>query len=331
MPPGLPRRKMPWRGWWLALRGTYVQFSRNGLPPLAAAMSFFNILGLLPAALALVSILGLFGQGAQTIDTILQAVAEITGFRMLLELREPLVEISLASSPLPVFLASMVGALWTVSAYVLGMGSALNRIYGVEEGRPYWKLRPLMMLVALAVLVIFVLVMLSLLIGGDIAQRLGDLVGLGDLSVQLWSIGRWPVILLLAIALISLLFYATPNVRRRRVQYLSIGAVFALLCWGGLTYGFYVYVQGFSEYNTVYGSLGGVIIALLWVWMSNLALLIGAAFDAEVIRAAQLAAGMDATDQIRLVTRDESRLETQARLIGRHADLAKELRESDQR
>ncbi|HEY9564076.1 MAG TPA: YihY/virulence factor BrkB family protein, partial [Nocardioides sp.] len=179
-----------------------------------------------------------------------------------------------------------------------------NRIYEIDEGRPIWKLRPAMLLVTLVTVLLTALVALSLVLTGPAAQAVGDAIGLGSVAVTIWNIAKWPVMLAVVIGIVALLYYSTPNVKQPKFRWISTGAVVAILVWIIASAGFGFYVANFSSYNKTYGSLAGVVVFLLWLWITNLALLFGAELDAELERGRELQAGMPAERTIQLPPRD---------------------------
>ena len=188
----------------------------------------------------------------------------------------------------------------------------MNRIYEVEEGRPIWKLRPVMLLVTLVAVVLVALVALALVVTGPAAQAVGDAIGLGSTAVLVWNIAKWPVMLVVVVLIVALLYYATPNVKQPKFRWISVGALVAIVVWVLASAAFGFYVANFSSYNKTYGSLAGVIVFLLWLWITNLALLFGAELDAELERGRELQAGVAAEETVQLPPRD-TRNERQAR------------------
>ena len=180
----------------------------------------------------------------------------------------------------------------------------MNRIYEIKEGRPFWKLRPLMIIITLASVILAGLVAIGLVVSGPLAQAIGDALGLGATAVTIWNIVKWPVLLALAALVVAILYYATPNVRQPKFRWISIGAAVAIVTWVVASGLFGLYVSQFANYNKTYGSLAGVIIFLLWLWITNLALLFGAELDAEMERGRQLQAGISAEEEIQLPPRD---------------------------
>jgi membrane protein len=208
------------------------------------------------------------------------------------------------------FIVGIVGAIWSASGYVGAFGRAMNRIYNVREGRPIWKLRPTMLGVTVFTVVMLVLGLLAL-VSGPLARSFGDVIGLGDVAAIVLSIVQWPILLVIAIIIIAVLYYWSPNVRQPKFTWVSGGSILALVIWIIASVGFGFYVGNFSNYNATYGSLGGVIVFLLWIWITNNALLFGAEFDAELERGRQLQAGIRAEEDIQLPERDTRQIEKQ--------------------
>jgi membrane protein len=189
----------------------------------------------------------------------------------------------------------------------------MNRIYEVDEGRPIWKLRPAMLLVTLVTVVLAAVVALGLVLTGSAAQAVGDAIGLGSTVVTVWNVAKWPVLLAVVTLIVALLYYATPNVRQPKFRWISVGAFLAIVVWVLASAAFGFYVANFSSYGRVYGSLAGVIVFLLWLWITNLALLFGAELDAELERGRQLQAGIAAEEAIQLPPRDTRKIEKDAK------------------
>jgi membrane protein len=187
----------------------------------------------------------------------------------------------------------LLGALWAASGYIGGFMRANNAVYGVAEGRPLWKTVPLQLGLTLALMVMLAVSALGLAVSGPIADQVGQWVGIGSTGLLIWGIAKWPVIVILVSLAICLLYWAAPNVRqpKPRFLWLTAGSVLAVLLWLIASVGFAIYVANFASYNKTYGTLAGVIVFLVWLWISNLAVLLGAAFDAELARGRQLAVG----------------------------------------
>ncbi len=290
--------------WKYIAKKTVSEFSKDQCTDLAAALTYYSVLSIFPALLALVSLLGIFGQAEKTTAALLDIVQGIAPGGTVDTIR-PMVE-GLASSSGAGF-ALFIGlatALWSASGYVSAFGRAMNRVYEIDEGRGFVKFRGTMLLVTVATLLIVVVVGAMLALSGPVAQSIGDVIGLGETFLTVWNIAKWPVMLVLIIVAIALLYYATPNVKQPKFRWMSMGSVIALLIFVLASVGFAFYVANFSSYNKTYGALGGAIIALLWLWILNMSLLFGAEFDAEVERGRQLQAGIKAEKTIQLPPKD---------------------------
>jgi len=198
----------------------------------------------------------------------------------------------------------LLGAVWSASGYIGAFGRAMNRIYEIDEGRPVWKLRPLQLVLTVAGLVLAAAAAVMLAVSGPIAEAVGDAIGAGSIAVAAWNIAKWPVIGICVVLAVAVLYYATPNVKQPKFRWISIGAGFAIIAWLVASVLFGLYVANFGSYNKTYGALAGVIVFLLWLWITNLALLFGAELDAELERGRQLQAGLPAERDIQLPPRD---------------------------
>jgi membrane protein len=313
--------------WTYVMKRAWLEFRKDDCIDLASGLTYQAALSIMPALLAVVSLLGIFGQGRRTTEAITgfirdHATPDVANF-----LQGPIQQLASSSKAGLALVIGIVGALWTASGYVGAFGRAMNRIYEVGEGRPIWILRPVNLVVTV-VLVVLVVVMLGLLfLSGPIAQSVADAIGLGSTGLTVWSIVKWPIVLVLAITLIAVLYYATPNVRQPTFRWVSIGSVVALVAMvvAGLAFGFYV--ANFSKYNATYGAIGSVIIVLLGLWIMNIALLLGAEVDAETERGRELQAGIHAAETIQLPPRDTRQVEKLEEKTQRLVDRAHELRE----
>ncbi|GAA1499249.1 YihY/virulence factor BrkB family protein [Paeniglutamicibacter kerguelensis] len=290
--------------WKYIFRRSLREFSREKCTDLAAALTYFSMLSLFPALLALVSLLGLVGQAQSTTQTMMQVIEGIASPEVADTMRQPIGQLTNAPSAGFAFVAGLLGALWSASGYVGAFGRAVNQIYDVQEGRPFYKLKPLMLLVTLVLLLMVVVMAVMLVVSGPLAQTIGDVVGLGETAVTVWNIAKWPVLVVFAVVLIAVLYYGTPNVKQPKFRWLSPGSVIALVIMAIATLGFFFYVSNFGNYNKTYGAIGGVIVLLLWLWIANLSLLFGAVFDAEVERGRELQGGIKAEESLQLPPRD---------------------------
>jgi len=292
------------RSWRYLLKRTLREFLRDECPDLAAGLTYYAVLAVLPALIALISILGVVGQRSASVSTILDVSRRVVPASGLEIIRPVLERLTQSSGATLGLVLGVAVALWFVANYVGAFGRALNRIYGISEGRPFWKLQPLMLLVTVILGLLCVIAVLLLVVSGPLARALGDLLGLGPTAVLIWNVCKWPLLMGVVAVAIALLYYITPNVRQPRFRWLSPGALVAIIAWFGGSALFGLYVTNFTSYNAVYGSLAGVIVFLVWLFVSNTALLLGAELDAEIERARELQAGIEAERNIKLPPRD---------------------------
>jgi membrane protein len=201
-------------------------------------------------------------------------------------------------------IVGVLGALWSASGYVGAFMRASNAIYDVPEGRPIWKTIPTRLGVTIATGVLLVISAFIVVFTGGVAQRIGDLVGLGEGAVLVWDILKWPVLVALISLMFALLYWASPNAKQGGFRWVSPGGILAVLLWIVVSAAFALYVANFSSYNKTYGTLGGVIAFLVWLWISNIAVLLGAEFDAELERARAIEAGHPEDDEPFVELRD---------------------------
>jgi membrane protein len=301
-PRGLAR--LPAQSWKYIFKRAVGKFGQDGCTDIAAGLTYYGVFSLFPALLALVSILGLLGQAEQTTKVMLALAGRLSDQKVVDVIKGPVEQ--LASSPAAgwTFALGLVTALWTASGYVGAFSRAMNRIYGTDEGRPFWKLRPTLLLVTLAAVLMAAAIALMLVVSGPIALAAGDALGVGNAAVRAWNMAKWPVVAVLAIVLIAILYYFTPNVRQPRFRWISFGAAVALFAMVAASAGFGFYISNFDKYNKTYGTLAGMIVLLLWLWILNLMLLLGAELDVELERGRQLMAGIKAESELQLPPRD---------------------------
>jgi membrane protein len=278
------------RSWGAVLKRTFKQFNRDNLTDWAAALTYYAVLSLFPGIIVLTAILGLLGPDKiQTVidnvnqlvpgqgkDIIVGAIKELTGSR------------SLAG---PLAILGLLGALWSASGYIGAFMRASNAIYGMPEGRPIWKIVPLRVALTIGIVVLLALCALGVVATGSVARRAGDLIGLGSTGILVWEIAKWPVIAVLVSVAFALLYWVGPNVRQPGFKWLTPGGLLAVVLWVLASAGFALYIANFGSYNKTYGSLAGVIVFLVWLWISNLAILLGAELDAELARGRTIEAG----------------------------------------
>ena len=282
--------KLRGRSWLATVRRTVKEFSEDNLTDWAAALTYYGILAIFPALLALVSILGLVGQSAtQPLIDNLSSVAPGAAKDIITSALKNLQKSQGAAGVL--FIVGLGLAIWSASGYVAAFMRASNAIYDVEEGRPIWKTVPTRVLTTLMLLVMLAAVAIGVAITGPLADQVGKLLGVGSTATTVWDIAKWPVILLFVITMFAVLYWATPNVKHPKFRWISPGSVVGVLVWIIASAAFAFYVANFASYNKTYGSLGGVIVFLVWLWVSNIAILLGAEFNAEVERSRQIEGG----------------------------------------
>lgn len=289
------------------LKRTFTEFSEDNLSDWAAALTYYGVLAMFPALIAMVSIVGLVGNPASTTKTLTDIVTRIGPASAAQTLAGPIQSITANQGAAGIALiAGLAAALWSASGYVGAFMRASNIIFETPEGRPIWKLRPLQMLVTLIMVILAAVVALSLVLTGPIVNAVASPLGLSSTAVTVWNYAKWPVLILIVLGMISVLYYATPNVKIRSFRWVSGGAIFALVIWLVASVAFAFYVANFSSYNKTYGALAGVIIFLVWLWITNVALLLGAELNAERERTTELRAGVGGADrEIQLEPRSE--------------------------
>src|SRR3954453_1921765 len=298
---------LPAHGWWSTLKRTLGEFRDDNLTDWAAALTYYAVLSLFPARLVLVALLGLFGQYPQTSNSLLDIVGKLGPSSAVDTVRGPIEGVVRAKGGAGALLGvGLIGAVWSASGYLGAFFRASNIVYEIDEGRPFWKLRPLQLVMTVVMTLLLALVAIAIVVTGPLASAIGDVIGVGSTAVTLWNWLKWPVLVVVVVSMIAVLYYAAPNVQQPAFRWISPGSVVALLAWAVASLVFGLYVSQFGSYNKTYGTLGGVIVFLVWLWISNLALLFGIEFNAELERSRELAAGQrDAVDAIQLPPRDE--------------------------
>ncbi len=279
------------RGSWSGvLKRTVREFKEDNLTDWAAALTYYGVLAIFPAILALVSVLGLVGASAtQPLIDNLGKVAPGQARDIVTGAVENL-QRSRGSGGL-LFIIGLAGALWSASGYVAAFMRASNAIYDIEEGRPIWKKAPVRLGVTLVLVVLLAVSALAVVLTGGLAEQAGNLLGIGSSVVTVWDIAKWPVLLLIVSFMFALLYWASPNVKHPGFRWISPGGIVAVVLWLIGSAAFALYVANFGSYNKTYGALAGVIIFLVWLWLSNIAVLLGAEFNAELERGRQIEAG----------------------------------------
>jgi membrane protein len=297
---------LPAKSWWGVLKRSVREAKHDNLTDWAAALTYYALLALFPAVLVLVALLGLIGQYPETTNALLRIVGKLGPHSAVNTFRGPIEGVVRNKGGAGALLGiGLLLSLWSASGYVGAFMRASNAIYEVEEGRPFWKLRPIQLGVTVLMVFATALVAIAVVATGPLARAIGDVIGLGSTAVTAWNYGKWPVMLLVVITMFAVLYFAAPNVKLRRFRWLTPGGVLAVVVWLVASGAFAFYVANFGSYNKTYGTLGGIIIFLVWLWISNLSILVGAEFNAELERGRELEAGDPrAQDSIQLPPRD---------------------------
>lgn len=282
--------KLPKSAWRSALKRTISEFSADNLTDYAAALTYYGIVALFPALIALVSILGLVGQSATKplLDN-LGGFAPGPAHQILQNALDGLTQSRGGAGILLV--VGLGGALWSASGYIGAFIRASNIIWDVEEGRPIWRTLPLRLVITVTMIVLLAISAIAVVVTGPLADRVGKLLGVGSTFVTVWDVAKWPVLVVVVSFMFSILYYASPNVRQPGFRWVTPGGVLAVISWIVVSAAFGIYVANFGSYNKTYGSLGAIIIFLVWLWLSNVAILLGAELNAELERGRQIEAG----------------------------------------
>lgn len=316
------------RLWRYAARRAWHGFIRHRGIDSAATLSFFSALTVFPASLTIVSALAIGSGKKDAAAFVLDLVDTFAKQDTVDVIKEPLTQLFSIGSPVVALLIGLVLSVWSMSSYATAFGRVANSVYEVQEGRRFVKFRAFMIVLSLFLLVAFAAVVVLLLTTRDAAKVFAHSLGVGEPWVSVWVVGRWPVLLIVLTLIIAVLFYATPNVRREKRRWVGLGAVFAILVWGLATAAFALYVSTVSNYDRVYGWLGGALALLVWIYISNLALVAGLEVDAEFARVRQLSKGIEAETIVRLPLRDTHRNLLLARRRARDEAEGKAIREA---
>lgn len=299
-------RGLPRSSWAFAARRAWHGFIRHRGLDSAAALSFFASLAFFPAALAVVSAFAI-GNGDAATEVVLGILDEVLQDETIESIRDPLRELLTIGNPWLALALGLALSLWSLASYSTAFGRAVNGAYEVQEGRQIWRFRGLMLVLSVFLLVAFSAIVALLVTTPRIAAAVAAELGVGEPWISVFSVARWPVLAALVLLVVALLYYATPNVRHERVRWVSHGALFAISAWGVATVVFAIYVFTVAPYDRIYGWLGGGLVLLLWLYITNLVMVLGAEVDAEVMRLRQLHAGIAAEENIQVALRDTAR------------------------
>ncbi|MBY8875756.1 YihY/virulence factor BrkB family protein [Micromonospora sp. PLK6-60] len=299
--PGPARRRLPhrvrqlsWPTWRGVLTRSGRSFVKDNCADWAAALTYYGVLALFPSTIVVVALVGLVSDGERTVDTVLDLARDIgagsvVGNDSFVTVVRGVVEQRSGAKVLLSF--GLLGALWSASNFIGAFTRASNAIYGVEEGRPVYRLRPIQIGLAALSLLLLAVVATGLIVSGPVADAVGDLIGAGGLARTVWGVAKWPALAMVVMVLLSLLFWVAPNVRQPRFRWLTPGGAVALVSWVLVSFGFGLYVANFGSYDVTYGSLGAVIAFLVWLYLSNCALMLGVQINAELQRGRVLQSG----------------------------------------
>ncbi|AEV84352.1 ribonuclease BN [Actinoplanes sp. SE50] len=290
-----------------ALKRTGKQFSQDNLSDWAAALTYYGVLSIFPGLLVIVSLLGMLNSNGQ--KTVQDAVHQLAPNPQLQDMVNTV--LTQVQDPGKAGLAAIIGVLvafWSASGYTAAFMRASNAVYDVPEGRPIWKTLPIRVGVTAVVGIMLVVSAAIVIFTGDLARIVGDKIGLGSAAVATWNIAKWPVLLVLISLMFAILYWASPNAKTGSFRWVSPGGLFAVLLWILASVAFALYLANFANYNKTYGTLGGVIAFLVWMWISNIAILLGAELDAELQRGRAIAAGHDPADEPFLELRDDRKI-----------------------
>jgi len=289
------------------LKRTVAEFKDDNLSDWAAALTYYGLLALFPGLIALVSIIGLVGDPKGATDSITEIVTAIGPESAAQTFAGPIESIASDRGTAGfAFVLGLAVALWSASGYVGAFIRASNVIYETEEGRPFWKLRPLQLAVTLAMVLLAVLLLVGLVLTGPVVDAIAGPLGVGSTAVTIWNIAKWPVMAVVFVLMVGVLYYASPNAKIRGFRWVTPGSLVAIVIWALASVAFAFYVANFGSYNKTYGTLAGLVVLLVWLWISNLAILFGHQLNAELERGAEIEEGQPGAErEIQLEPRDE--------------------------
>ncbi|MDQ3571344.1 MAG: YihY/virulence factor BrkB family protein [Actinomycetota bacterium] len=294
-------------GIWATLKRSALEFREDDMTDWAAALTYYGLLSLFPGLIALVSVLGLVGDPEATSREITEIIGRIGPDSAVETFSGPIESITANQSAAGVlFVVGLAVALWSASGYIGAFTRASNAAWETPEGRSFFKLRPLQVLITLVMVILLALVLISIILTGPIVDAIGNSIGLGDTMLTVWDIAKWPFLVGVAVLMFSLLYYVTPNVKVPSVKFVTPGSIFAVAAWIVASALFALYVANFGSYDKTYGTLGGLISLLVWMWITNLALLFGVEINAERERTREIESDVpEAATEIQLEPRGE--------------------------
>lgn len=299
-------------GLFATLKRTVREYSEDNMSDWAAALTYYGLLSLFPALIALVAILGLFGDPQATTRSLTEIVTRLGPSSAADTFEGPIRSItSNRGAAGLLFFVGLGAAIWSASGYIGAFTRAANIVYETPEGRPFWKLRPLQLLVTLAMVVLLALVALALVMTGPVVDTVANSIGIGSTAVTVWNIAKWPLLLAVVVLMFAVLYHVTPNVKLPGFRWVTPGAILAIVVWLVASALFAFYVANFGSYDKTYGTLGGIVVLLVWFWITNVALLLGMELNSERERSRELDAGVPGAEkELQLDARDEPRRRT---------------------
>jgi len=298
---------LPRASWQDTLKRTLREAKEDKLNHWGAALTYYAVLSMFPAVLVLVSLVGLFAEPARVTKVMTDTVSQLGPTTAARTFQGPIESITAHRGTAGImFVVGIVAAVWAASGYVSAFADACNTIYEVDEGRPFWKLKPLQLLVTFVIIMLAALVALALVLSGPIVGALGSALGISSTVLTLWRFAKWPIMLALVLVIFGIQYYTAPNAKVTGLRWVTGGAVLALLTWIVASIALALYAAHFGSYDKTYGTLGGVVVFLTWLWVTNIAILLGAEFNAETERARQVETGVPGAERrLRLTERDK--------------------------
>lgn len=294
-------------GLFATLKRTLAEFREDNLTDWAAALTYYGLLSLFPALIAMVSLIGIFGDPRTTTAKLTEIIEELGPASAAETFEGPIKSIVQDQGTAGLaFVLGLAAAFWSASGYVGAFTRASNIIYETTEGRPFWKLRPLQIAVTLAMIAMMALLAVGLVLTGPVVEAVAGPIGLSGTAVDVWGVAKWPVMAAIFILMVDVLYYTTPNAKIRGFRWVTPGALVAIVVWALASAGFALYVANFGAYDKTYGTLAGLVVLLLWFWITNLAILFGHQLNAERERSTEIEEGRPlAEEEIQLEPRDE--------------------------
>lgn len=312
--------------WRFVVRSVVRRFVTDQCPDKAAALTFYAILTVIPAAMVIVSLVSLLGPDSEVLRLVVGVVSALASEAASDILRDVIDELAGSSIAWIALLGGVALTFWSGSRYVAAFSRAMNGIYRAEEGRRLWWMRVTHLAIALVLLVAVTTAVLVIGLSDRVVAAIGERLGWGDAALVAWVIVRWPLLVIVSVAALAVLSYFSSNVRHPRLRWMTFGASSTLLVLLLASLLFSFYTSNVAQYERIYGSLAGIIVFLLWLWIANLALLGGVEFDAAVERARELKGGEPAEHRPRLALRDTSTLPQKAQRERKEVAAARSLR-----